>query len=154
MSLITTNNENRNKIFSSVEKFKNNFINNKISSKYYTNTNWLVKLAIRNELSDIVCRISELTEEQIEFLKNQCNFIQCKNCKIYKQKNLHCIKCKIIKKANLIEINCINDSCSICLETLGNCVLTSCNHKFHKLCLYNVLIKKNECPLCRNSVSV
>ena len=65
MSLIeiTTNNGDRDKIFSSVKKFKNNFINNKIALKYYIKTNWLVKHAIRNELSFIICQIPNPTIE-------------------------------------------------------------------------------------------
>ncbi len=151
---ITTNNGNRDKIFSSVEKFKNNFINNKIALKYYIKTNWLVKHAIRNELSHIVCQIHNLTRDQLDFLKNQCDFIECTKCKTYKTKNTHCKRCKVLKKVNLIEINCTDDTCSICLDTLNNCVLTSCNHKFHKVCLYNILIKKKDCPLCRTTICV
>ena len=156
MSLIeiTTNNGDRDKIFSSVEKFKNNFINNKIALKYYIKTNWLVKHAIRNELSFIICQIPNPTREQLEFLKNECGFIECIKCKTYKTKNTHCKKCKVIKKANLIEINCVDDVCSVCLDTLNKCLLTSCNHKFHKTCLYNILIRKQECPLCREKIGV
>jgi len=146
-------NGNRDKILLSAEKFKNNFINNKIALKYYIKTNWLVQHAIRNELSLIICQMSNLTREQINFL-HFCDFIECKKCKTYKTKNTHCKKCKVIKKANLIEIICPDDVCSICLDTLNNCVLTLCNHKFHKVCMYSVLMNKKECPLCREKISV
>lgn len=43
--------------------------------------------------------------------------------------------------------------CPICLDTvseLNNTCITSCNHKFHTMCLSKVRTKK--CPLCRESI--
>jgi hypothetical protein len=142
----------REKILQSAELFKNNFINNKIATKYYLKTNWLVKVAICNELLNIIHFIPHFTDEQHSFLINQCNFIKCLKCKTYKNKHTHCKKCKIMKKINKTEIICSDEECSICFETLNNCILTLCNHKFHKECLFNCFIANKNCPLCRSNI--
>ena len=50
----------------------------------------------------------------------------------------------------------MNTSCSICTDTIinidNNYAVTSCNHKYHLSCLFQV--EKNECPLCRNKIYV
>ena len=50
------------------------------------------------------------------------------------------------------------DDCSICLEPLANkqCVKTSCNHIFHRLCMYKIENMYNfiTCPLCRNYIGI
>ena len=50
------------------------------------------------------------------------------------------------------------DDCSICMEPLSSDVMaTSCDHKFHRECLYNVKTFPDafwfKCPLCRHKVS-
>lgn len=50
------------------------------------------------------------------------------------------------------------DDCSICLEPLSvkQCVKTSCNHIFHRLCMFKTekMCKFPPCPLCRKHISV
>lgn len=50
------------------------------------------------------------------------------------------------------------DDCSICLEPLAvkQCVKTSCNHIFHRLCMFKIgkMYKFPPCPLCRENMSV
>jgi hypothetical protein len=51
-----------------------------------------------------------------------------------------------------------DEECSICLATLGPCVITPCRHSFHAACLehyFNTSREPNQrarCPLCRSSV--
>lgn len=50
------------------------------------------------------------------------------------------------------------DDCSICLEPLADkqCVKTSCNHIFHRLCMFKTekMCKFPPCPLCREHISI
>jgi hypothetical protein len=50
------------------------------------------------------------------------------------------------------------DDCSICLDplTLKPCVMTSCNHTFHRSCMFKLenTHKFPLCPLCRKHISV
>ena len=54
-----------------------------------------------------------------------------------------------------LELNeIIDDDCSICLEPLNvNVVKTKCNHYFHKTCILQSLVIKQNCPLCRTEIS-
>ena len=88
---------NRDKIWASAERFKQQFLNNKLQLKYYEKANWLVKYAIRYEIANSMCQSPNLTREQIDFLKTRCDFIECKKCKTYKMKLKHCLKCKATK---------------------------------------------------------
>ena len=47
------------------------------------------------------------------------------------------------------------NECSICLEICDKNSLTlkECNHKFHKSCLENWMLKKNNCPICRTKLN-
>lgn len=51
-----------------------------------------------------------------------------------------------------------HDDCSICLEPLAGkqCVKTSCNHIFHRLCMYKIenMHKFLTCPMCRNYIGI
>lgn len=76
--------------------------------------------------------------------------VQCAKCKIYKPPKTHCKNCKMLKWKTIYS----NDLCSICLDPLNNCVVTSCNHPFHKECIYNCVMKKKECPLCRTKIQI
>jgi len=86
---------------------------------------------------------------------------------IYKEEENTCT----IKTFNVIEeCNCVHkyiedpnnnisynseEKCSICLETLKNINVkkTSCNHFFHKQCIYEwINNNKNTCPLCRENI--
>ncbi|XP_065661355.1 uncharacterized protein LOC136084698 [Hydra vulgaris] len=45
-----------------------------------------------------------------------------------------------------------NSECTICLEDFylnENVVLLSCGHSYHKGCIENWLLVKNNCPLCK-----
>ena len=43
--------------------------------------------------------------------------------------------------------------CSICLDNLGdNYFVTKCNHCYHKKCIKEWLIVKNNCPDCRSYI--
>ena len=72
------------------------------------------------------------------------------------------IPCTINYSNNLTGIMPIcepsQDDCSICLEPLSSkqCVKTSCNHIFHRLCLSKTekMCKFLPCPLCREHVCV
>lgn len=54
-------------------------------------------------------------------------------------------------KKNLEE-NLINQ-CSICLLEITDIYKIKCNHKFHKDCLLNWILIKNNCPLCRRDLT-
>lgn len=77
-------------------------------------------------------------------------YISTKNkCKIYydtykKNKNL---KEKLIKNDD-------NDICSICLENLKDdkCVILSCEHIYHNICIKLWLKKNDSCPNCRINI--
>ena len=50
------------------------------------------------------------------------------------------------------------DDCSICLEPLAvkQCVKTSCNHIFHRLCMFKIgkMCEFPPCPMCRNHMGI
>ena len=47
-----------------------------------------------------------------------------------------------------------DDICSICLENLKNkkCVILSCEHIYHKICIQKWLKKNDSCPNCRINI--
>ena len=47
-----------------------------------------------------------------------------------------------------------NDICSICLEKLkdNKCVVLSCEHIYHKVCIQKWLKKNDSCPICRINI--
>jgi hypothetical protein len=45
-----------------------------------------------------------------------------------------------------------NIECTICLETEGTLVPTTCGHKFHTNCLMEWLSTHDTCPVCRNNL--
>ena len=70
-------------------------------------------------------------------------------------------KCKIYyndyKKNKNLKEKLINDDieiCSICLEKLkdNKCVILSCEHIYHKVCIKKWLKKNNTCPNCRINI--
>lgn len=50
----------------------------------------------------------------------------------------------------------LDEDCSICLEafTVYKVVELTCSHKFHKHCILKRFETKQECPLCRQEISV
>lgn len=46
------------------------------------------------------------------------------------------------------------DECPICFETIKkkDCIVTNCNHYFHKLCLAKNLLERHTCPICRATI--
>ena len=46
----------------------------------------------------------------------------------------------------------INETCSICLNNVSNCI-TSCNHMFCYDCINLWYLKNNTCPICRNVIN-
>lgn len=51
-------------------------------------------------------------------------------------------------------VNDDNDICSICLENLKDdkCVILSCDHIYHKVCIKLWLKKNDTCPNCRINI--
>ena len=63
-----------------------------------------------------------------------------------------CSKKSIENEMLCLEHKCkkiMTDTCSICLEEMKEYVFVKCGHSFHKECIGNWLIKKNNCPCCR-----
>jgi len=52
--------------------------------------------------------------------------------------------------------NMNNEECSICLEqfTTNKVVELRCSHKFHKHCIIKSMETRQDCPLCRQDISV
>ena len=76
-------------------------------------------------------------------------YICTKNkCKIYYDyyKKKETFKEKLIKDDN--------DICSICLENLkmDKCVILSCEHIYHKVCIKKWLKNNDSCPNCRINI--
>ena len=43
--------------------------------------------------------------------------------------------------------------CCICLETIGEHVVTKCGHYFHRKCIMEVTQRQAKCPLCRTQLN-
>ena len=44
--------------------------------------------------------------------------------------------------------------CVICMQKIKDKVLTPCNHEFCRECIYQWVVKKHNCPLCRHYLNV
>jgi len=49
--------------------------------------------------------------------------------------------------------NLDDSDCPMCLETMHEAIVTSCNHRFHSSCIHKWLSMHNSCPICRSVVS-
>lgn len=91
-------------------------------------------------------------EENTSSVKTFTIVDQCKQCNFGEVNDSQII----MNSLSLITDISEEDKCSICLENLeGNTNRkTSCNHTFHKECIYQwINNKKNTCPLCRKKLS-
>ena len=43
--------------------------------------------------------------------------------------------------------------CVICMQRIKDKVLTPCNHEFCRECIYQWVVKKHNCPLCRQQIA-
>ncbi len=75
-----------------------------------------------------------------------CTKNKCKKYYDYYKKNKN-LKQKLINDSN-------NDICSICLENLKDdkCVILSCEHIYHKVCIKMWLKNNENCPICRINI--
>ena len=79
----------------------------------------------------------------------QVLYINCKGC--YDD----CSRNKKIKNRKIKDNELLLTECSICLDNYkidDKISILSCEHFFHKKCLDQWLIKKEECPLCREEI--
>ena len=44
--------------------------------------------------------------------------------------------------------------CVICMQKIKDKVLTPCNHEFCRECIYQWVVKKHNCPLCRMYLNI
>jgi SWI/SNF-related matrix-associated actin-dependent regulator of chromatin subfamily A3 len=44
------------------------------------------------------------------------------------------------------------ETCAICLDTLGQPVITACAHAFDRTCIEEVIERQHKCPLCRADI--
>lgn len=61
----------------------------------------------------------------------------------------------LLKKYTDITFTNIERECSICLEAyrkVSVCGILSCNHIFHRSCIYSCLKHTGACPICRKDV--
>ncbi|KAL3532825.1 hypothetical protein ACH5RR_006346 [Cinchona calisaya] len=75
---------------------------------------------------------------------------------VQESKGLNEVKARLEIKRFGDDTEVIED-CSICMERFfegQTIVKTSCSHVFHRICLFNWLLRANSCPYCRSSCAV
>ena len=126
------------------------------------------------ECNKIQDKSNKCIECSIKFSENYCNKCnlwsdkkhiyhcdKCKICRVGLQEDMyHCENCNIcfpLKTKNFhkcSKINCIENSCPVCLENLNDnqksIIIMKCKHPIHLEC-YKELINNNnsKCPLCK-----
>jgi hypothetical protein len=172
--LINSIDNNDIEIFNKIIKFDKNYNNYRLIynsiivylKKYYlikkNNSNYPIYI-INKKKYELLKIIKDLYPENIEI--NIIDHIESydqrgKKCSIHKIYNETCLDCKIefhidlklrIQMENNKNINFNESKCSICYNQFNIPVcIQKCNHIFCLNCIREWIIKKNNCPICRN----
>jgi hypothetical protein len=129
-------------------------------------------LAYNNSVSSFLNIVFDKGEESLNILKSyledglKINTHYKRLLKIYsifKKKYIDYLLKSLIHTHPLIDIilkslknksdNSLSE-CPICFETIKkkDCIVTNCNHYFHKLCLAKNLLERHTCPICRATI--
>ena len=103
-----------------------------------------------------------VSETDVRQLPAKCCHVVCNNKGKYAQSlktNAWFCKCHLKKPFRTYEFvdngSANISECPICYETIrseAECVTTTCDHVFHKMCLTRWCIEHNSCPMCRTDL--
>lgn len=164
------NNKSRNIVFKMIKEKMND-----VQNEEYPKNKIIITLSIYNLVLDnfnllfieyisgyylyniVFNKALEIKESIISEIEKGYKFKHFNKCMekiiiLLKKKYLDNIFDKLLKKTIYNKDNKDNkNNCAICLDHLTNNVFeTTCNHKYHKKCLYRHLLNSLSCPLCRN----